>query len=671
MVKKQMARPVVGLVWLVCSLALPPLLVAVGLGPVLLLLVLLGTAAAIRTGGVLLDRLAVALLLLCGEVLLLGLLMSVWPWGLSVPLSCSVLLLVAGLWWWFAGRLPQLPLRFRYSDLAVVGTGAFVFWRLMAPVAGLSPAAQLNYNGEAPDAYVHFAIFDAIQRIPGFLFLHTVEARQYVMTPTESSYPQGSHFLFAWVQLVLRNGKLEPDALVSFTWLFHAMLAAAALLCALTVWGARWVGGPRLRGWRAGAVCGLVGGLLLTSPLVLLVVQGFYSELVGLLFVVLGTALMLRSAMPMAERAAVVVATAVATAYCYNLFLVFFGFLLVAHVVLQRRRIGAAIRWWLPVVALGLAAAALPTLISVTTALNVSTQSMQQGAGASTQSLMFQLALTVVVLAALVRPALRGFAVARAGFLLAAGTAVALTLYGAYQYQTLHHLAYYFEKSATGATFAMLVLLGAVGWALRASLSAPALRFGGKRAGRLVTASLGLAAGFGSLLVGLNADWGVDVGAKPAAAGRSILSSSLARMPLMAWSQRRITATPPTPGGGVVTHPVVLSANGTIIMLDTSRGWSNRRNTLLANTLVHRQGSVVGMNSDLSAINMGSWLPKGAAYRHSLDALVLAVRSEGHQPVEVYVGDRKLAERLAHDLPPLVKGAEVTVAYLPSGSAGT
>ncbi len=664
--EKRKARAVVGLIWLAASLTLPPLLTALGQGPLLLAVVLVATASAIRSGGVLLDRLVLALLLLCGEVLLLGLLMSVWPWGLSVPISCSVLLLVAGAWWWCAGGLPRLPLRFRWSDVTVLGTAGLVFWRLMIPVAGLSPAAQLDYNGEAPDAYVHFAIFDAIQRIPGYLFLHTEQARQYVMTPTESSYPQGSHFLLAWVHLVLRGGRLEPDALVSYTWLFHAILVVAALLCALTVWGARWVGGPRLRGWRAGAVCGLVGGLLLASPLVVLVVQGFYSELVGLLFVVLGTALLIRSAMPTAERAAVLVAGAVATAYCYNLFLIFFGFVLIAHVVLQRHRIRRALRWWLPVVAVGLGLAALPTFIAVTTSLDVGSQSMESGAGASTQSLVFQLALTVVVLAALVRPALRGFAVARAGFLLTAGSGAALALYGAYQHATLHHLAYYFQKSATGATFAMLVLLGAVGWGLRATVTLPALRFGGARAGRLVTAGLALAAGLGALLVGLNAAWGVNVYAKPPSS-----DSSLGKLPLMAWSQGRITATRPSPGAFVTSHPAVLSANGTIIMLDTPRGWSNRRNTILANTLAHRQGSVVGMNNDLGSVNMGTFVPHGAAYQRSLDALVLAVRSEGRQPVEVYVGDRKLAVLLAHDLPPLVKGAEVTVAFLPSASSGT
>ncbi|MFD0330106.1 hypothetical protein ACFQZC_22640 [Streptacidiphilus monticola] len=84
----------------------------------------------------LLDRLVLAGLLLCGEVLLLGLLLSVWPWGLSVPLSCSLLLTAAGLWWWAAGRRPELPLRFRPSDLLVLGTGLFTARQLLRPLRG-------------------------------------------------------------------------------------------------------------------------------------------------------------------------------------------------------------------------------------------------------------------------------------------------------------------------------------------------------------------------------------------------------------------------------------------------------------------------------------------------------------------------------------------------------
>jgi hypothetical protein len=100
-------------------------------------------------------------------------------------------------------------------------------------------------------------------------------------------------------------------------------------------------------------------------------------------------------------------------------------------------------------------------------------------------------------------------------------------------------------------------------------------------------------------------------------------------------------------------------------VLDTPRGWSNRRNTILANTLNHRQGTLAPINNDISSVNMGSYLPSGAAYRKSLDALVLTVRALEGRPVDVYVGDEKLVVRLRHDLDPLVPGAHVTLVYLP------
>jgi hypothetical protein len=292
-----------------------------------------------------------------------------------------------------------------------------------------------------------------------------------------------------------------------------------------------------------------------------------------------------------------------------------------------------------------------------------------------------------------------------------AAAVVLLGGYGAYQYLTLHKLAYYFQKSATGAVFVMLALLGGVGWLLRPESSLPRLRFGGMRTGRVVNAALALAACAGGLLIGINAQWGAaagtDIGANAptaqvtgttaAASGAkgaktaktsstanggagaatnpsvstTLLGSVLDKLPLMAWSRGQVTVTPPEPGVNFVDNPSVLQATGTIIMLDTPRGWSNRRNSILANTLLHRQGSLATLNSELSGVNMGTYLPSHAAYQRSLDALVLAIRAGGSQPVDVYVGDRSLAARLAHDLPPLVGRAHVRVAYLPTTDGHT
>jgi hypothetical protein len=120
-----------------------------------------------------------------------------------------------------------------------------------------------------------------------------------------------------------------------------------------------------------------------------------------------------------------------------------------------------------------------------------------------------------------------------------------------------------------------------------------------------------------------------------------------------------------------INNPSILQATGTVIMLDTPRGWSNRRNSILANTLLHRQGALATINGDLSGVDMGTSVPSRASYRRSLDALVLAVRATGGEPVKVYVGDRQLAARLAHDLPPLVGRAHVTIVYLPLASGKT
>ncbi|WP_380588838.1 hypothetical protein [Streptacidiphilus monticola] len=652
-------------------------------GPVLLVLVLLGTAAAVRSGGVLLDRLVLAGLLLCGEVLLLGLLLSVWPWGLSVPLSCSLLLTAAGLWWWAAGRRPELPLRFRPSDLLVLGTGLFTARQLLRPLRGLTDVQQLAYDAQAPDAYVHYAVLDGIQRLHGYLFLHADAARTFVKTPTETAYPQGSHFLLAWIDLVLRDGRVETDALAGFTWLFHVQLLLLALLSALVVWGARWVGGPRLRGWRTGAVCGLLAGLVTASPFVVLIRYGFYSEVLGLVVVAAAVALLVRPAFPLPEQAAVVVAAGTAIAYTYNVYLGLFGFAAVGLMLVERARIRPALRWWLPVVLLGAGLAALPTLIAVTTSLNVADQANAGGSPASTQSLLLLVALGLLVPLTLLRPALRGVPAARSGLAVVLGGGLTLLAFAAWQLSTRHSLSYYFHKDATGTVVALLVLSGGAGWLLR---PAPVPR---GRWGRVPGALAAVAATAIAALLALNVDWGVQT---PTTTNTA---SAFAGLPLSGWahgdfrepgtsldvggarSGRAAQAdyggrthsrgpdldTTAPPGAQAAESRQLREATGPVMVLDRADGWANRRDSFLAATLRHRQGDMTGVDMEIYQVDMGPEVPSPAVYRSSLWHLAAAVRAE-HEPVTVLVANAELADRIRRDLPVLLHGARVTVRRL-------
>ncbi|WP_037605729.1 hypothetical protein [Streptacidiphilus rugosus] len=655
--------------WAVGAWLLPWALTALHLGPVLAFLLLFGVAASLRVGGGLLDRLMVSALVIIGAVLLLGLLLSVWPWGLAGPLSCSILLTAAGLRWWVSGRLPSLPLRARGSDLLVLGTFGVTLWQLWRPIAGLNATQQLRFGASSADGYVHFAIFDTIQRLPGFLFLHASAAAPYVQTPTQTSYPQGSHFVLAWFDLLIHNGRPEPVALDGYTAFFHENLVVLALVPAVVVWGARWVAGPRLRGPRGAAVLGGLSGLALVSPLVTLVPAGYFSQIFGLLCLPLAVAVLVRPAMGWAERAAVVVTGATAVAYGYNLYAPIVFVAAAALVVVHRRALRPVALWWIPSVLVGLGLAALPTAYSVFTSLDPASQAATGGNGSATApSLVFAAGVMAVVLLALAAEYRQRTAVGRTGLLTALTVAALLAAFGLWQLATVHTLSsYYFDKLVTGVVLVLLVLAGSLGWIRLAPQRVPGPAAPARRPVRAALPAAAAAAA--AFLVAVNLSWAPRAvqHAGAVALGKSG-GSATAAVPLLAWGSGQM-AMPTPPAGAYIDGPLATAPHEPVIVLDANIGWANEQDTFLANTLLRQQGLMLPWAMDLYYVNIGRGRPSAKQYAAGLWDLQKALTAQG-RATTIWVAEPTLVARLQHDLSLRVPSVPVTVRLLPPAHAG-
>lgn len=648
-------RRTAGAAWLVASWVLPAVLVPLRLGPVLAALLLLGVAASIRVGGGLLDRLMVSLLLVVGAVLALGLPMSVWPFGLSVPLTCSVLLTLAGLRWWVSGGLPRLPLRFRGSDLLIVGTFGSVLYLLWRPLAGLDPVRQLSLGADSADAFVHYSIFEAIQHIPGYLFLHTSAAAGYVVAPTPTSYPQGSHFFLAWFEMLLHGGRAEPIGLTSYISFFHANLVVLALVPAVVVWGTRWVAGPRLRGVRSAALLGGVGGLMLASPLVTLITAGYLSEVFGLLCLPLAVAPLVRPAMGAAERAAVVVTGATAVAYSYNVYAAVVFVAAAVLPVVHWRALRPVAVWWLPTVLLGLGLAALPSVYSVLTSLNLTAQAAIPGGGSATSpSLLFVVGVLAVVLLALIRGARQGTAVGRAGLLTGLASAGLLAIFGVWQLATVHALSYYYDKMATGTLLVALVLAGALGWL-------PGVRPRRAASRRFWQPLLAGATAGAVFLLALNVSWAPWGNNSRPLTSHTV--SATGDVPLLSWAGDRLGLSTP-PAGAFLLSQAAMDTHKPVIVLDQNVGWANQGSTYLANTLLGR-GQLMGVwQLDVYYVGIGLGKPTPKQYADGLWNLEKALRAQD-RPTAIWVAEPTLVPRLQRDLRRLVPSVPVTVRLLP------
>lgn len=640
---------VLALSWLV-PLGLDLLRLDVLLIPVLVL----STGSLLRVGGTLLDRLVVAAFVVCGSVMALGLLFSTWPWGLAPVPGVGLMLTLVSLGGWLARRRPSLPWRLRGSDLLVVGTGAMVWHYLHHALVGKSPAERLAYFLTSEDRMGHFSYFDGIHHVGGYAFLHQEAARTFMMTPAEGVYPQGSHFLLVWIDVLVRSSTDAGPGLGTVNRYFLYVLAANALLCAALVWAARWIGGPRLRGWRAAAVCATVAGLLLPGLMVQLTERGFDSEVIGLLFLAVAFALLIRPAMRTAEFALVSAAALVTVTYIYNLYGVFVGIALLATTLVHRRRF--ARRRWLLYGAqfAALLVAALPSALSVLSELDVAKTSNLAGPMASADRVLL-VGCALAALLAAVMPANRRTGPGQVVLLSLLGVALSIGLFGWWQIRTIGYYSYYFEKLAMAGMVIAMICLGMVGLMLSPAEQARGSRMR-RRADRLLLSTVAVAAALS--LFGY-VQWGVPSPQGPQAKGQL---SAWYNSALVTWGKgTHVSDTRATTMTFATRDIDRVPAGHPVITLYGSDNYQNLKSTFMAQLLTRQGGAMVGLY-ETYYVKIGGPVASEADYRDSLVHLMKAIASCPSPPT-VLVGDPATAARLKLDL--AAEGSRATVLAAP------
>jgi hypothetical protein len=472
---------------------------ALGADLVVLLAVVLATAYVFDSAGSAIDRLMVALGFLAGVTCLGGLLLSVWPWHLHpVALGGGALSVLAVT---ITIRRPQrFSIRLRATDAAalagVLGCALVISW----PTVGRSLAQRLALVIRGEDLARHFAIYDEIRGVGGYLFLHHASAGG-VVTTTELGYPQGGHLLTAVVDNFVTSSARRGDSIAALSRFLVYYQLWYVLLGAAVIWAARRLGGARLTGATmllvSAAAVGLVGfGVLLTVYLV-----GFLAEIAGLVMLALLAALTARPLHRPRQHLAAVAALVIALAFSYYIFLPFAAAGLITHVIVYRRRLWPA-RWFAVALLAVTAAACVVPRIAAGAEDSLSLRLLLQDFGALAYDRTPVVILgTVVVGASLVLgwrlPAARVHAVS---VLAAAGLVAA---FGAYELSRVHKTTYFFEKFLHAAIVIVLVGLGFAVPALLRPLRLATAHWparpviAGVTAAILAVASVGIAGGIG------------------------------------------------------------------------------------------------------------------------------------------------------------------------------
>ena len=480
---------------------------------VLPVVILVGTASLLRGGRTLLDRLMLATLLLLGLVGPAGLVFSFWPWGLApMPVARATMLglVVAGA---LARRAPALPLRMGWSDalLWLGGLAPAVF--LWTGFWGKDAAHRLAMVIGAEDLARHFTIFDTIRAAGGYLPFHQ-DAATRTVNPGLIDYPQASHLWSALLDNFARSSTKLGDGFVAFDHYLAWCLVGYGILALSLVWGARWVAGPALAGWRLVAAVAVITGCTGGGYLVSLVDRGYPSEALGLALLTMVLALAARPLKRPREQALLLAAGLIGLGFTYYFFLPLGCAAVLAWAVIYRRSQWRApwlrARWS----ALTISVAAAPLVVfwpalSVLGGVSVTAALLPDVGIPELDRRLITVLCALVLLGTATRAGRRNpvWRSVAAQLVIAASLAVAIATY---QLARTGGISYYFDKALHGALVVGFLGLGAIalllpvdpfGWVLRgrargltgfalpalASVLAAALAYGVLAPAKLVT----------------------------------------------------------------------------------------------------------------------------------------------------------------------------------------
>ncbi|WP_203917625.1 hypothetical protein [Rugosimonospora africana] len=468
------------------------------LDAVTLLVVVVATAVTLRSPGSPLDRLVVAVALLAGTTCGAALLLSVWPWHLRPQVLGGCALTGLALIIAVRGELPAVRIRPRAGDLAVLAPAGVLALPFLASTFHASLPVRLGSVLRGEDLARHFAMFDTIRRVGGYVFLHRTEASDSIAS-SDLAYPQGAHLLAAVLDNFLTSSATVGRPVPSVSHFLYYDQLNYLFLAFAVLWAAHRLAGPGVRPLAFVPIGGLCVAYLLFGSPITTYTYGFFPEITGLGFLALLTGVLVRPLRSVREQVVVVTALVVAVSYCYYLLLPVVVVGVLGHVLVYRRRLLPAWPFAVAVAVVGVAVSAVPRLEAHgEQALSLQLLLQDFGVVRVQRGPLLALCILVGVGVAVTgswwrSPAIRVMAVTGAGAVLfAAGV-------GGYEGVQVGRTLYFFEKSLHTVIVLLLIASGAAAGLAQRVLDGVAVRY---RAAPLACAvALGLVpvAGLGGL----------------------------------------------------------------------------------------------------------------------------------------------------------------------------
>jgi hypothetical protein len=374
--RRPIARPV--LAALAAAWLVPLAAQAAGLDALLPPLLVLAVAALLRSGR-LLDRLVVALILMLGAACAAGLVLSVWPWHLApVPVAGTAgtgLVLIAAL----LRRRPSLPRALPAPDLVVLAFTGLALASVVWPFRGLDAGGRLGVVAAGGDLANHFALVDAVRSVGGYVFLHPHAPGAGLIWAGLLTYPQGLHLVTGLLMNFLSGGTAPGQPvheIDTFLWFQPAMFV---LLCLCVLWSVRRLAGPGTRGLALLPVAGLGTAYLIWSDPLMIMWNGFWSELGGLAAFAVLVGVLVRPLHRTREQVMVVAAALVAICFTYFLLLPAAVVLVGAWLLWYRRRLRPLRAYTMVVLSVAAAAGSVMVVVPLV-AVDLRTRMLSGGA---------------------------------------------------------------------------------------------------------------------------------------------------------------------------------------------------------------------------------------------------------------------------------------------------
>ncbi len=283
-------------------------------------LILVGTAALMRGGRSLLDRIMMALALLFGATCVAALVFSVWPFGLHpVPIAGLAFTGLIG-FSYGAKRRPALP-RPRLADALSLAAATTVALIVAFPLYAEGQLTRVSIFMAGEDGARHFTLFDAIRQVGGYLFLHWDESLNHVYQGM-ITYPQGSHLSFALLDGFVRSSASDYGTGLSALDHYLAFTVLAYAVFALTlIWAVQWLAEPMLTLGRRVALVAAAFAFVLSSDTFRLMFKQYVGQTAGLTLAVMLIAVLARPPARTRQAMWLIASLVVGLGFTYYLYL--------------------------------------------------------------------------------------------------------------------------------------------------------------------------------------------------------------------------------------------------------------------------------------------------------------------------------------------------------------